>query len=290
MARDIFQEVTDRIIAQLESGVIPWVKPWKNDSTSIGAHNAVSGKPYRGINQVLLWNPVGSEGDGWLTFKQARDVGANVRKGETGSLVVFFKPWKIKDVNNPEGEEKTIPLIRNFVVFHTSQIDGLPEKYQANPCQPMPQIERIERGERIMSQACVSHGGNRAYFSPANDAIQLPHPAQFKSIGDYYATGLHELTHWTGAKGRCDRDFSGRFGSSAYAREELVAEMGAAFLLQHCQIAGEMQHASYLASWIEVLKEDKKAVVTAASKAQQAVDFILKVNIKEQDEDEVIAA
>lgn len=273
---DVYAAVTDRILKQLESGTVPWVKPW-SDTAYGSPHNAISGKAYRGINAWLLYAPPGGSGDGWLTYKQAQDVGAQVRRGEKGTMIVFFKPWTVTDRNDPESKERTVPVLRNFTVFHTSQVDGLPAKYLPVRPEPRPECECIGAAETLIRQAKLSHGGNRAYYRPATDEIQLPESGQFRSAQDYYATALHELTHWTGAKHRLDREYGKRFGDSAYAREELVAEMGAAFLCAHCGIDGQLQHAEYLAAWISVLKTDKRAVVMAAAAAQKAADFALGV-------------
>jgi len=276
MAKDLYQEVTDKILAQMEAGTAPWVRPWTGTEGGM-PFNAVSGKAYRGINTMLLWSPVGASGNAWLTYKQAADVGAQVRKGEKGSMIVFFKPWSITDKNDPDSKARTVPILRSFTVFHTSQIDNLPAKYLPVPVVALPEPERIERAEKLMSQAIVNHGGDRAYYSTGTDAIQLPQIAQFVDVATYYATALHELTHWTGNKARLDREYGKRFGDTAYAREELVAEMGAAFLCAHAGIEGRMQHAEYLANWIQVLKNDKRAIVVAAGAAQKAADFVLGV-------------
>lgn len=279
--RDIYAEVTDKIIAQLEAGTMPWARPW-NDAHGCSAgfpSNYATGKQYRGINIPLLWAS-GHQDQRWLTYKQAQAIGANVRKGEHGSLVVFYKQWKLNDVNaSGEKTEKSIPILRSFVVFNVSQIDGLPE--DVKPAEPAPIT--YTRAAELMQQAKVGHGGNRAFYSPSNDAITLPHMAQFKSEADYHATALHELTHWTGHKSRMNRDFSGRFGTDAYAFEELIAEIGAAFLCAESGIAYQTQHADYLACWLKVLKSDKKAILTAASQAQKAMDFALKEESVEED-------
>ena len=282
MATDIYQQVTDKILAQLESGVAPWVRPWTGTKGGL-PYNAISGKAYRGINTMLLYAPVGSEGDAWMTYKQAQDVGAQVRKGEKGSMIVFFKPWAVKDKNDPDSVSRMVPVLRSFTVFHTSQIDNLPAKYLPVAPVPMTEPERIAAAEKMMAQAIVNHGGDRAYYRPATDSIQLPNAAQFRDMADYYGTALHELTHWTGAKNRCDREYGKRFGDTAYAREELVAEMGAAFLCAQAGIEGKLQHAEYIGNWIKVLKNDKRAVVVAAGAAQKAADFVLGVKFENRE-------
>ena len=281
MAKDLYQEVTDKILAQMEQGTAPWVRPWSGTEGGM-PFNAVSGKAYRGINTMMLWAPAGADGNGWMTYKQASDIGAQVRKGEKGSMIVFFKPWAVTDKNDPESKSKMIPILRSFTVFHTSQIDNVPEKYMPKPVNQLAEPERIERAEKLLSQAVINHGGDRAYYRPSTDSIQLPQIAQFESVAAYYATALHELTHWTGIKGRCEREYGKRFGDSAYAREELVAEMGAAFLCAHAGIEGRMQHAEYLANWIQVLKNDKRAIVVAAGAAQKAADFVMGIKFEQQ--------
>lgn len=286
--KDLYQEVTDKIIAQIEGGKIPWIKPWTNSGHGGIPYNAITGKEYRGINTMLLIAP--GEGEGWLTYNQARDVGAQVRKGEKGSMIVFFKPWKVEDKNasaDSEKTTKTIPILKYFTVFHTSQVDNLPAKYLPTPAEPMPEAARIEAAEKMLSQAIVNHGGDQAYYRPSTDTIQLPHQVQFNSSDDYYAVALHELTHWTGHSTRCNREYHKRFGEEAYAREELVAEMGAAFLCAKAGIAGRLQHAAYLQSWLNVLKSDKRALLVAAGAAQKAADFVTgwKAEAEEKEEE-----
>jgi antirestriction protein ArdC len=274
--QDLYQAVTDKIIASLEQGVAPWVRPWSASPNGGQAYNALSGKAYRGINVALLFAP--GRPSGWMTFKQAKDLGANVRKGEHGSMIVFYKPFAVTDRNaTPDADgnraERMIPLLRMFHVFNVDQIDNLPEKYQpkAEDCtRPEPTV-----AESMLALADVRHGGNRAFYMPSVDAIQLPQPAQFRTVGEYRATALHELTHWTGHASRCAREYGKRFGDTAYAREELVAEMGAAFLCANAGVDGQLQHAEYLASWLDVLKADKRAIVTAAGAAQKAADYVL---------------
>jgi len=289
MARDIYTEVTERIIAQLEAGTMPWVRPWANAENAAGSilpTNYSTGRAYRGINVMLLWS-TGCSDQRWMTYKQAQAVGANVRKGEHGTMVVFFKKWELRDANAPaDAVTRSIPIMRSFVVFNVSQIDGL--KADAAPTEPP--VITYTRAAEMMAQATVGHGGNRAFYMPSRDMIQLPALDQFKSEADYHATALHELTHWTGHESRCAREFGKRFGDSAYAVEELVAEMGAAFLCAAAGIAYQTQHADYIANWLGVLKADKKALVHAASKAQAAADFVLKAvdTDTEQTEEEAV--
>lgn len=289
--KDAYQEITDKIISVLEEGTAPWVKPWASCGSP---RNVITGREYSGINTVLLaMTPYISSL--WLTFKQATDVGANVRKGEHGTRIVLFKPFKVKDVNasgDGKSVEKTISLLRTFTVFNASQIDNLPEKYNVLTKPLIDQFADNAEAERLLAQASVVHGSNRACFIPSIDEIHMPHKLEFKSSSDYYSTALHELTHWTGHKSRLARDFNGRFGDSAYAFEELIVELGAAFSCAHCGIDGQLQHASYIASWIKVLKGDKKAIFTASSAARKATEFLIGKVEQEQEveENEAITA
>ena len=271
--KDVYQQITDKIIIALESGVAPWVKPW----ASLGApRNAITGREYSGINTVLLAMADFSS-NAWLTYQQAATAGGQVRKGEKGTTVVFFKPISIKDKEthtDGEADQKIIPLMKTFTVFNTQQIDGLPEKFTQIIQPQICEFTDNAAAENLLEIAEIQYGMNRACFIPSLDKIHLPNKTDFKSIPDFYATALHELTHWTGHKNRLARDFSGRFGDSAYAFEELIAELGAAFLCAQSGIDGQLQHSSYIASWLKVLKNDKKAIFTAAAAARRACDFL----------------
>ncbi len=270
MNKDIYQEITDQIISALEQGAAPWVKPW---STAGMPRNAVSGREYSGINTILLaMSPYGSPL--WVTYKQAEAVGGHVRKGEHGTTVVFFKSLRLSDVNNTDSKERSIPLLRSFTVFNVQQIDGLPEKYTLASKPQLDNFADNVKAEMYLGKAVIEHGKSKACFIPSADIIYMPNKIDFKSVSDYYATGLHELTHWTGHKSRLARDFNGRFGDAAYAFEELIAELGAAFLCGHCSIDGQLQHASYIQSWLKVLKTDKRAIFTAAAAARRASEFV----------------
>ena len=293
MSRDLYQEVTDKICASLEQGVAPWVRPWNASAEHGGMpYNLLSKRSYRGINVALLFTPQ-YETQGWLTFKQALDVGANVRKGEKGSMIVFYKPFVVRDRNaapdaTGDAAERTIPLLKAFHVFNAAQIENLPEKYLPKP-DMRPDVERHAAADALLSRAVVKHGGDRAFYVPFADYIQLPVAADFRSVAEYYGTALHELTHWTGHGSRMAREYGKRFGDQAYAREELVAEMGAAYLCAKAGIAGSLQHPEYLASWLKVLKGDKRAVLMAASAAQKAADYIVRP-VAESVEEDVVAA
>lgn len=283
--RDIYQDVTDKIIAELEAGTAPWVRPW---SGKIDPHprNAVSQRHYRGINTLLLGMESALHGyasNQWLTFKQARDIGACVRKGEKACPVVFYKLLEVAEdapaqVDDESAKAKRLPLLRQFHVFNVAQIEGLPERLQPTPATTTGVAwASCDLAERIMtaSEADIRHEGLRAFYRRSDDCISLPEQASFVDAGGYYATALHELTHWTGHESRLDRQFGKRFGDSAYAAEELVAELGSAFLSAHCRIDGQLQHANYLDSWLQVLRNDKRAIFTAAAQAQKASDYLL---------------
>jgi antirestriction protein ArdC len=273
---DIYAAVTDRIVSQLEAGTPPWVQPWSAIGDPVPT-NAISRKAYRGVNLLLLsmqQQACGYASNVWLTFRQAQQLGGCVRRGEHGVTIVYYD---LKSVREGDGEdERRIPLLKLFTVFNTTQVDGLPPHLQV-PASADPEWRRGELAEDIIkaSGARIVSGGFRAYFSPLTDRIHLPARAMFSDEPGFYGTVLHELAHWTGHASRLDRQFGQRFGDAAYAVEELVAELAAAFLCAHCRIDGRLQHASYIASWLEVLGRDKRALFTAAAQAQKAADFLL---------------
>jgi len=277
---DIYEKVTATIIAQLEKGVAPWAKPWTgNGGNGLGApKNAVSGRPYSGVNQLVLWcsdyaTPL------WLTFKQAKDLGGCVNKGEKGTTIVFWKFLKKEE----DGKKVTIPFARAYVVFNVEQTSVAREKYAKHLPPPPPANDNGDSGNERRDDceafikgtgAKFSEGGDRACYSPNGDWVKVPAFDQFKTSEDYYATSFHELVHWTGHNDRCKRHFGERFGSDAYAAEELVAELGAAFLCAEHELQAQLQHAEYVDHWLKVLKGDNKAIFTAASKARQAVQYL----------------
>jgi antirestriction protein ArdC len=283
--KDVYTRVTERIIADLEQGVRTWLKPWSAEHAAgrISRPLRHNGKPYNGINILLLWGEALAKGYAapiWMTFKQAQEIGGHVRKGERGALVVYANRIT-KTETNDEGLdiEREIPFMKGYTVFNVEQVDGLPAHYYAQPVNPLPLSERIDAADAFMTAtgSAIQHGGNRAFYAPARDIIQLPPFEAFKDKESYYATACHELVHWTKAKGRLDRDFSAkRFGDAGYAREELVAELGAAFLCADLGITPEIRddHAAYLGHWLSVLKEDKRAIFSAAAHAQRAADYL----------------
>lgn len=271
----IYEQVTRAIVEEMERGAVPWVRPWKanrHGSASVMPANAVTGRSYSGINVPILWASADSNGyptHAWMTFKQALDHGAHVRKGERGTHVVFTKPIAVK------GEDEEIErrsMLREYTVFNVAQVDG----YAATerPLPPEPERHAAVEAFIAATSADIRFGGNTAAFIPSRDFISMPSVSSFTSIESFYATGLHELGHWTGHASRLDRNLSGRFGTRAYAAEELVAEFASAFLCAHLGIVGELRHAGYIGNWLELLRHDDRAVFTAASKASQAADYL----------------
>lgn len=281
--RDNYQIVTDTIVCMLESGTKPWQKGWKDGGFNLSVPvNASTGKPYRGINTLLLWGSAeerGFQSNQWLTFNQAKAMGAKVKKGEKSSTIVFYSEF---EKENDKGEEVKIPFLKSFSVFNLAQIDNLPDHLVVPVADSIDDTkERIARADAWVSQigADVRHGGNRAFYRSSGDFIQMPEFSAFHESEAYYATLAHELTHWTGIESRLNREFGKKFGDSAYAFEELVAELSAAFTCARLGISDQPRedHASYLASWLKVLKADKRAIFTAASKAQQACDYLFEM-------------
>jgi antirestriction protein ArdC len=278
--RDVYARVTAQIINAIEQGVGTWRMPWHTSGRyAFSPINATSKKPYRGINTVCLWAAAqakGYERGEWATYAQWQDRGAQMRKGEKATTVVF---WKFANETEPEdGEEHSASkfcFCRGYSVFNAAQVDG----YTAKPESDVPMPERIAQGDAFFTAigANVKHGGNQAFYSPASDHIQMPPFGAFTDNLSYYSTLAHEHTHWTAPASRCDRQLGKRFGDNAYAAEELIAELGAAFTCAHLGLSTEPRedHAQYLASWLKVLKADAKAIFTAASKAQHATDWLI---------------
>ncbi|TQF40079.1 hypothetical protein UNPF46_11480 [Bradyrhizobium sp. UNPF46] len=277
---DIHQHLTDRIIAAIEAGAGQWQMPWHRGSGGRAPVNISSGNAYRGVNVLALWVEAQVNGYGshlWGTFRQWADKGASVRKGQKASYVVFYKEIEVASDEGSEDERKSRLFARATPVFNADQVEGL-EQAPVAAVNELPDVD----GFIARTGAAIVHGGHRACFIPKLDEIHMPPRELFTgsvtstATEAYYSTLLHELTHWTGPAHRCDRDLSGRFGTEAYAMEELVAELGAAFLCAELGIAVEPRadHAQYLAHWLDVLKADKRAIFTAASKAGEAVAFL----------------
>jgi antirestriction protein ArdC len=286
MKADIYQRITDQIVSELEKGVKPWHQPWNAEHAGgrITRPLRGNGVAYRGINVLMLWSAAMDKGYAapvWMTFKQALELNANVRKGERGSLVVYADKILRTETDAATGEdsERAIPFMKGYTVFNVEQIDGLPEHFYAKPVAPVQAVPRIERAEAFFAAtgANVVHGGNRACYIPSTDTIQLPCIDFFHDAQSYYGTRAHETTHWTRHASRLNREFGRkRFGDEGCAMEELVAELGSAFLSADLQLTPDVRedHASYIASWIKVLKNDRRAIFTAASHAQRAADFL----------------
>lgn len=280
--RDVHLEITNKIVAELEQGAAPWVKPWTGNARHSGLpRNAITKRRYSGINVVVLL--MAQQANGWassefLTFKQAQERGGNVRKGEKGTLVVFYKKLRFEETNDQgEAEVKTPMMVRGYTVFNVEQCDGLNLKGTPEPVQG---VEPEELSEAFMQDVQktgirIEHGGARAFYTPTLDYVQMPKLADFKNAAGYMATLAHELVHATGHKSRLDRGFDKVPSKQEYAAEELVAELGAAFTCREYGIQHEeLRHAGYISSWISLLKADKKAIFRAASKASKATAYL----------------
>lgn len=284
--KNIYKEITDQIVHALESGVRPWHQPWNaaHMEGRIAIPLRQNGVAYRGVNVLALWMQAMAKGYAspiWMTYRQAQALGANVRKGEKGSLVVYADKITRTETDAKSGEESehVIPFMKGYTVFNAEQIDGLSDLYYVKPAPLAPTIQRIARVEAFFSATgvAVRHGGNRAFYSASTDHVQMPPIESFHDAGAYYATLGHETTHWTKHPTRLDRDFGRkRWGDEGYAMEELVAELGAAFLCADLELTPEPldEHASYIEHWLKVLKSDNRAIFAAASHAQRAADFL----------------
>jgi antirestriction protein ArdC len=279
----LFHEITDKIIAQIEAGTIPWVQPWAGGPALSMPCNASTRRGYSGINVLLLWDALFARGydrNGWLTFKQALALGGAVRKGERGTTVVYadrFIPRKKSEAASGEdATPRSIPFLKRFTVFNIAQCDGLPADVTNTPA-PVSRMFPVEAADALITAtgAIFQRGGEQAFYHTGDDTIRVPEQTSFFEPVNFYRTALHELTHWSGAKHRLNRDFTGRYGSEAYAREELVAEMGSAFLCATLGIVPTVRHADYIGNWLAILKADSRAIVSAASHASKASDFLL---------------
>jgi antirestriction protein ArdC len=282
---DVYTRVTDRIVQELEAGVRPWLKPWNAEHaagriTRPLRHNY---QPYSGINILMLWAEAESKGYAapiWMTFQQAKELGGFVKKGEHGSPVVYASKFKKNETGEDGCEvEREIPFLKEYTVFNVEQIAELPEHFYQLKQEPKAQLPRIEQADRFFSNtgADIRTGGNQAFYAITGDYVQMPRFECFRDAQSHAATLAHELTHWTRHPSRLARDFGRkRFGDEGYAVEELVAELGAAFLCADLAITPEVRedHASYIECWLKVLKDDKRAIFSAASHASKAVDFL----------------
>jgi antirestriction protein ArdC len=284
--KDVYDRITSEIIAKLEAGVRPWHQPWNAAHAAGGISRPLrnNGQPYQAINILVLWVtsmdkryscPI------WLTFNQAKEAGGFVKKGEKGTTVVYASTFEKTETDADSGKETTekIPFLKAYTVFNAEQVEGLPGHYYARAEAPKNLADRLAHAESFFAATKIDtrHGGNKAFYSPGADFIQLPPYDSFENRETYYATRGHESIHASKAEKRLNRSFeSKRFGDNGYAVEELVAELGAAFLCADLGITPEVmpEHASYLAAWLKVLKADKKAIFTAASHASKAADYL----------------
>jgi antirestriction protein ArdC len=283
---NFYDDITDKIIGELEAGRFPWVQPWGTTAAKATLslpRNASTCRVYTGINVLILWGAVIQHGfptQSWLTFRQALSLGGSVRKGERGTTVVYadrFVPSDEKKRTRETGEEaQAIPFLKRFTVFNVTQCEGLPDGLAVPAPQPdagliEPQVQALVKATGIDFRI----GGSSAYYEPARDYVQVPPPQAFFEPVNWHRTALHELGHATGHRSRLARDFSGSFGSRKYAFEELVAEIGAAFSCGALGIVPTVRHADYIGSWLDVLREDNRAIVRAASQASKAADWLL---------------
>jgi antirestriction protein ArdC len=286
MKCDLYAVVSARIIAELEAGAAPWIKPWSATAGMNTPCNALSNRPYSGCNVVLLWmaQAAGYRTPRYLTFKQALELGGNVRKGEHGTRVVFVKQLQVRDEGTEDEAARIVSMLREYCVFNVDQCEGLPDRVMSvGEIKPRNRDERDTTIDEFLtcSGATIREGAGEAYYRPGDDFISLPRFDAFKSAAHFYAVAFHELGHWTGHRSRLDRDLRRRFGERAYAAEELVAELCAAFLSAEFSIDGDLRHAGYIASWISLLKADNKAFFTAASRAQAAADYLRGLALRE---------
>lgn len=274
---NIYEEITNRIIEQLEQGSIPWHKPWSGLAS--GAYNRISKKPYSLLNQMLLKH----DGE-YATYKQWSDLGGKVRKGEKSEIVVFWKILNVEETKDGKVEKKSIPLLKYINVFHVSQVDGIePKEIKVIEHKPIEEAEKIKKDyidrENILIKETVS---DKAFYSPVKDYIQVPCKEQYKDVLEFYSTLFHEMVHSTGHRDRlkrldCSVQFTS-FGSEDYSKEELIAEIGSAFLMNHIGIESSKtfkNSAAYIQSWLQVLKNDNRFIVSASSKAEKAMKYIL---------------
>jgi antirestriction protein ArdC len=288
MKRDLYSEVSARIITELEAGAAPWVKPWSATAGANTPCNAVTNRPYSGCNVVLLWmaQTAGYSTPRYLTFKQASELGGNVRKGERGTKVYFVKQLQFRDEGaDDEAAARIVPMLREYTVFNVEQCDGLPERVLSlGEIKPRNADQRDALIDAFLecSRADIREGAGEAYYRPSDDYISLPRFEAFNSAAHFYGVALHELGHWTGHKSRLDRDLRHRFGERAYAAEELVAELCAAFLCAEFSIDGDLRMAGYIQSWIGLLKADSRAFFTACSRAQAAADYLRGLALRDQ--------
>jgi antirestriction protein ArdC len=282
---NLYEQITNRIIAELEAGRVPWVQPWESAKAGIGMpYNAVSDRRYSGINVLTLWDAIISRGfasHAFLTFRQAIALGGNVRRGEQGIGVIYtrrFIPREERRRAHIEGREPSggIPFLKWFTVFSIEQCEGLPE-HICEPPPPIPDGLILPQAESLIAATGADFriGGPSAFYSPSRDYVQVPRPDVFHDPVNWHRTAFHELGHWVGGGARLNRDQSGVFGSMAYGKEELVAELTASFVCAALGITPTVRHADYIGSWLEIIRGDDRAILRAASAASKAADYLL---------------
>ena len=279
----LYAEVTAQIVADLEQGRFPWVQPWDETRCGCGIPcNAATGRPYSGINVLLLWSAAVAGGyrtQQWLTFRQALALGAHVRKGEKGVVVCYadrFTPrLEAERAHDEDREARQIAFLKRFIVFNADQCDGLAVAAEASG--PVDEADRIAAADALIaaSRAHIRIGGGQAFYAPQADVVQLPPMAAFHDPINWYRTALHELGHWTGHSSRLARDQGGPFGSERYAREELVAEICSAFVCAALSVRPTVRHADYVGTWLDVLRADERAIFRAAGQAARAAEWLL---------------
>jgi antirestriction protein ArdC len=283
---NLYREITEKIIAELEQGIVPWVQPWSSGKqlSPLGLPvNGLTRRSYSGINILLLWSALEDRGFAspyWVTFKQCIAMGGSVRKGEKGTHVYFadrFVPQKERARAEKDGDEaNSIAFLKRYTVFNAEQCEGLPKGLIATP-EPKAEQQIVPEAEALIAATGADFrvGGDQAFYVPSEDFVRIPHQAAYTDPINWYRTAFHELGHWTGHKTRLDRNLTTKFGTQDYAREELVAEMATAFVCASLGIVPTVRHVDYIGNWLQVLKEDAKAIVRAASLASKASDFIL---------------
>jgi len=273
MHQSIYDTVTNRIIENLEKGCIPWIKPWHTENTL--DRNIKSGNEYNGINRVIL-GMSGYQSNIWGSFKQWKDLGANVKLHEKGTQIVFYSPVKTNSINpeTNQSEESFYACMKTYYVFNAEQVEGIEIKNR--DIEDKPFLNNVEIDNMVMNTgASIRHSGNSAYYRPSEEYINMPVKSDFNDEAGYYATLLHELTHWSGAKHRLDRTKGKRFADTAYAFEELIAELGSAFLCEKYSVKGDIRHEGYIQSWLKALKNDNKMIFKASAYAQKSTDYIV---------------
>lgn len=282
---NLYEQITNRIITELETGRVPWVQPWGSSRAAIGMpYNAVSNRRYSGLNILTLWNAVverGFAGHAFLTFRQAVALGGSVRRGEHGVGIIYtrrFIPGEERRRAESEGREPSggIPFLKSFTVFSVEQCDGLPD-HICEPPTPIPEGLILPQAQALIDATGADFriGGAQAYYSPRHDYVAVPRPEDYFDPINWHRTALHELSHWVGHPSRLNRDQSGAFGSPEYGREEMIAEISAAYCCAALGIVPTVRHADYIGSWLEIIREDNRAILRAASAASKAADYLL---------------